>query len=178
MDTCDRRSLQSSQAGEGGEGVDDLRRQQVEQPVERHGGDITSGVDPGAVAQFQPPHSAVTNVDRADGVVEQDTDAALLKPALKFTAVQAVKWDGRQFDFKAARMAHKAIYEDLASVTEADAVARFVQGAGEDDAPKAVDDARGLAVALKPIEEGRIGVGRSESQPKEPPNHAVFFNKR
>src|ERR1700722_9801423 len=118
MDAGDRSSLQSSQAGERGIGVNNLRRQQVEQPIERNGGDVPVGVDHSAVAQFQSLQTAVADLDHPDGMVEKDSDGVLFKPAEKFAAVQAVERDGRQFDFKAARMAHEAVHEDLAGVAE------------------------------------------------------------
>ena len=48
----------------------------------------------------------------------------------------------------------------------------FVEGAGEDDAPEAIDGAGRLAVPAEPVAEGRVGVGGGESEAGQAPGDA------
>ena len=96
----------------------------------------------------------------------------LVEPVAEFVAVESAERHGRQFDLEAAPVAEEAVHEDLAGVAEADAVGRLVEGAGEHEAPEAVDGAGRLAVAAEPVEERRVGVGRRPPQSGQPPGDA------
>src|SRR5438552_1070961 len=98
-----------------------------------------------------------------------------LQPLPQFVAVEAAERDRRQFDLEAARMAQKAIDEDLAGVAQADPFRRLVQGAGQDDAPETVDGALRLTVALEPFEERRVGIARGSPNAEQSPGDTQFL---
>src|SRR5207302_17668 len=102
---------------------------------------------------------AAFHPEAAGAAAQQQANAEAVEPAAQLGAVEPAQGDGGQLDLEAAAVAQEGIDEDLAGVAQAGAFGHLVEGAGEDQAPEAVDGARGLAVAAEPVEEGRVEVG-------------------
>ena len=69
-----------------------------------------------------------------------------VQPGEQFVAVEPAQRDRRQFHLEPAAVAEYAVHENLAGIFQADAVRAFVQGAGQDQTPEAIDSSAGLMV--------------------------------
>src|SRR5262249_54980060 len=102
-----------------------------------HGRDVPVGFHSPIIAQHEARYPAAADLDKFDTLLKLDAHAVSFQPALQLDAIQPAERNLRDLDFEAARMPHKAVEKHLAGVAGADAVAGFIESAGENQAPEA-----------------------------------------
>src|SRR5437764_40792 len=99
------------------------------------------------------------------------------EPVLQLLAVEPIQRHFRHFDLEATPMPQKAIDENLACVTEANALRSFVQCADEHKAPETLDGSRRLPMAPQPIAKWRVGAASRAPQAQQCPGDAGLFGQ-
>src|SRR5262249_28342601 len=117
---------------------DVLRRQKVEQPVKRRRGDIPRRFQAVAVAKLRTADAPAVQMELFAGRICPHLDLELRQPSPQLFAVQSAERHAGQLDLEAAAVGQEAVHKHLAGVAQADAVGRFVQRAGQYQAPEAV----------------------------------------
>ncbi len=153
------------------------RRQQVQQPVERHGGDVPIRSRSASCSRSWIADTALSVTTISAALAEKQADAVPLQPGLQLCAVKTAQRHRRQGHFEAAPVRQETVHKDLASVAQTDAVRRFVERTGQHHGPqKRSTKARRLPVPLQPAINRFVGCSRfGYLQPCQTPRDPRLF---